>query len=146
VNLKRSERHCGSCSNRCAEGEECVGGVCQGGGCPTGGTPLQEGECHCGVTCGADSTKFACRDNPNGPCVCVETAEGTGFCAFFGFVCSNLVPCTSSSDCPTNYQCAVSLCCDTPVCFPPCSSVTSGVGQSPASRESGLTEVGPRGG
>src|SRR5215217_8274600 len=31
VNLLTNERHCGSCSNRCAEGEECVSGVCQGG-------------------------------------------------------------------------------------------------------------------
>jgi hypothetical protein len=28
VNLKTNERHCGSCFNRCAEGEECVGGTC----------------------------------------------------------------------------------------------------------------------
>jgi hypothetical protein len=27
VNLQRSERHCGSCSNRCPEGSECVDGV-----------------------------------------------------------------------------------------------------------------------
>ncbi len=36
VNLQRNERHCGECFNRCAEGEECVGGECQGGGCPSG--------------------------------------------------------------------------------------------------------------
>jgi Stigma-specific protein, Stig1 len=30
VNLQRSERHCGSCGNRCADGAECVNGMCQG--------------------------------------------------------------------------------------------------------------------
>jgi hypothetical protein len=43
VNLKRNERHCGECFNRCEDGEECVGGVCQGGGCP------ETCCCSCGV-------------------------------------------------------------------------------------------------
>jgi hypothetical protein len=30
VNLRTNERHCGSCSNRCAEGQECVNGECGG--------------------------------------------------------------------------------------------------------------------
>jgi Stigma-specific protein, Stig1 len=41
VNLQTNERHCGSCFNRCAEGQECVGGVCQ---CPSG-TTLCGGNC-----------------------------------------------------------------------------------------------------
>src|SRR5918995_503304 len=38
VNLQKNERHCGRCGHRCAEGQECEGGVCQGG-CPIGTTP-----------------------------------------------------------------------------------------------------------
>jgi hypothetical protein len=29
VNLGTNERHCGSCFNRCLEGQECVAGVCE---------------------------------------------------------------------------------------------------------------------
>ena len=30
VNLKRNERHCGRCFNRCPDGQECVNGGCEG--------------------------------------------------------------------------------------------------------------------
>jgi hypothetical protein len=50
VNLKRNERHCGRCFNRCPEGQECVGGMCQGG-CRSGTTPCGTQCCQTGETC-----------------------------------------------------------------------------------------------
>jgi hypothetical protein len=45
VNLDRNENHCGSCSNRCAEGQECVGGVCAGGCASDGGACSGDTDC-----------------------------------------------------------------------------------------------------
>jgi Stigma-specific protein, Stig1 len=126
VNLQTNERHCGSCGNRCEEGEQCVDGVCQGT-CP--GTPLTEGDCNCAVFCDApDSTLFACQSNPD--CLCTETTEGTGFCSDITGPCEP--PCSSSSDCPSGWKCQVNSCCATPVCGPPCSSSTSAAPASSA--------------
>src|SRR5215216_7629958 len=50
VNLKRNERHCGSCGHRCLGGQECVRGVCQGG-CQSGTTECGTQCCQTGETC-----------------------------------------------------------------------------------------------
>jgi hypothetical protein len=117
VNRETNENHCGSCGNRCDDGEECVGGVC---GCP--GTPLTEGECNCASICpGGIPTLVTCQDNPN--CFCAETTEGTGFCASVTVECDR-PSCSSSSDpsCPSGWKCIVDSCCGTtPICTPPCS-------------------------
>jgi hypothetical protein len=147
VNLKTNERHCGSCSNPCAEGaecvngiclcpdsrpqcgtgtsatccaagQECVDGVCQGS-CPPERT-LTEGDCNCVFVCGDPFPSPAtCQDNPN--CLCWETTEGTGFCGGDGD-CSQT--CTSSDQCPSGWKCVPNTCCGT-VCIAPCSPATS---------------------
>ena len=123
--LEANERHCGSCFNRCAEGEQCVEGDCQGN-CPPEGTPLTEGDCNCGYNCLGDSTPFSCGiDNS---CICSQTTEGTGFCAVLEGSCDTLQTCSSSNECPSGSRCIVNTCCGTPACFPSCSSVTSSVG------------------
>jgi hypothetical protein len=74
VNLKTDERHCGSCSNRCAEGVACVDGVCQGGGgCPSGTTA-------CGTGCVTNCTSGQVLDSSTCTCGCPSgtTACGTG--------------------------------------------------------------------
>jgi Stigma-specific protein, Stig1 len=88
ANLKRNEHHCGSCSNRCDEGEECVEGVCapacvsEGGSCSTtGGTPCCSGTCN--------NNGFCCPDGrvglSNGTCaISCGTIPGTPGCTFCG--------------------------------------------------------------
>jgi len=74
VNLQRNENNCGRCGNRCPEESECVRGECQGS-CPPERT-LTEGECRCAFVCGDPFPSPAtCQDNPN--CLCSETTEGT---------------------------------------------------------------------
>src|SRR5215217_1077485 len=72
VNLQKNEHHCGSCSNRCPEGSECVGGECQ---CPSG-TTLCGGNCvpNCPwgetlnpTTCECEGGLPTC---PEPPCCC----------------------------------------------------------------------------
>ena len=92
LDLKTDERHCGSCSNRCAEGEQCVDGVCQGGGCPgdlltpvDGGPPL----CACAQSCFA-----SCAD-----CLAGTICVSDGFCSSSGppgFNVTCATPCASS--------------------------------------------------
>jgi hypothetical protein len=98
VNLKRNENHCGSCSNRCAEGQECVGGVC------SGGEPICTPSCPSGCECGdrADGTGTVCTDCTTGCDLvtsCEQCSPGT-ICVVevpgnppTGFLCGN--PCQS---------------------------------------------------
>jgi hypothetical protein len=121
VNLKRNENHCGSCSNRCDEGEQCLRGERQGGECP-GGTET-EGDCTCAITCGADGSQFTClEENPN--CKCNLTIEGFGFCAAPGPGFGECpAECSSSDECAEanpGSKCVVSTCCDHPICAAPC--------------------------
>jgi Stigma-specific protein, Stig1 len=48
VNLQTNERHCGSCFNRCEDGQECVEGMC------SGGEPICDPPCPDGCTCSTD--------------------------------------------------------------------------------------------
>jgi hypothetical protein len=125
VNLQTNERHCGSCSNRCPEGQECVGGVCQGS-CPPEKT-LTEGDCNCAFTCGDQfPSPSTCHEQPD--CLCYETTEGSGFCGSAGAPFCDLT-CSSSSDCPSGSKCVVNTCCVEPrVCATPCLVVTSSAG------------------
>lgn len=76
VNLQRNERHCGSCSNRCEEGEECVSGVCQGSCLSNGGSCTAHSQCcsrrrnggTCAEPCPADRILLS-----NGTCATVCT-------------------------------------------------------------------------
>jgi len=69
VNRQINERHCGSCFNRCAEEQECVGGVCQ---CPSGNT-------ECGGACVSDSCPEGQFFNPE-TCACEEGRFGCCLC------------------------------------------------------------------
>jgi hypothetical protein len=137
----------------CAEGQECVEGMCIDTTCPPERI-LTEGDCNCGFICNADFPPFAC-GQPN-DCTCSKTTEGTGFCGGGGGpICEQFVECSSSDECENlfpGWKCAVDTCVNEScgftfvgVCVPPCSPITSSVGQSVASRESSLTEVGPHG-
>jgi hypothetical protein len=77
VNLKTNERHCGSCFNRCEEGQECVDGVC------SGGEPI------CTPSCPPPS--------PTVLCTCTNSVVGAGpTCADFGVT----LIVSSCADCP----------------------------------------------
>jgi Stigma-specific protein, Stig1 len=125
VDLKTNERHCGSCSNRCAEGEECVDGVCQGG-CPSGTTPCggnclpscQQGQaldptsCQCLAIC-TNTTGHPCNtckgEGGNTEiCLCQPTSDGTTSVCHGPFV-----TCVSSCD-----KCGVFNGMNLPVCLP----------------------------
>lgn len=57
----------------------------------------------------------------NGNCACVQTPEGVGFCLGGNPICVSLQPCTSTSDCPPGFGCAINTCCGSQgVCVPPC--------------------------
>ena len=106
VNLKANERHCGSCFNRCAEGQECVEGECQGGGCQSGtqecgamvcqaGDTCVNGQCVAG-TCTQLGTQCGTCTGEGGStefCICERSADGAGrFCR------GPLVTCASCCD------------------------------------------------
>jgi hypothetical protein len=96
VNLKTDERHCGSCSNSCEAGQECVRGVCQGG-CPSGTTT-------CGTECCAEGQECV-----GGVCQC---PSGTTLCG--GNCVSNQCDTGQTFD-PTTCQC-LSACPEQPCC------------------------------
>jgi hypothetical protein len=83
-----------------------------------GGTPLEKGSCHCAFNCGDPASQFVCGSNPN--CLCMQTTEGTGFCASAFGACDAIGTCSSSSQCPRGTKCVIDVCCGTPVCFPVC--------------------------
>jgi hypothetical protein len=65
-----------------------------------------------GKECGTYT--FDC--NPNVPCICSRTAEGSGVCIDSVF-CTNPT-CITSADCGPNEVCIVDTCCPTPICAP----------------------------
>src|SRR5215208_5102449 len=102
VNLQTNERHCGSCSNRCAEEQECVGGVCQGG-CPSG-TTLCSGACVSNVCPqGQVFNNSACQ------CGCTYTAVALcgGNCVRNCFLADQYINCSTcqceGGSCPSGY-------------------------------------------
>jgi hypothetical protein len=118
VNLQSSERHCGSCSNRCPEGSECVDGVCQEG----------EPQCGPGIVCNQSFTQ--CGQETGQDCFCTDRLEG-------GTVCGQDVACGGPS-CTSSDECVQLLgpgaVCQTPdtgccgqVCVPACGMATAAV-------------------
>jgi hypothetical protein len=83
-----------------------------------GGTPLEKGNCHCAASCGDVPTQFTCAGSS--ACICVQTTEGTGFCANGTTACDAIGTCSKSSECPLGSKCVKNICCDTPVCVPVC--------------------------
>jgi len=117
-----------------------------------GGTPLEKGNCHCAweaVTCPPatiepDPNLFTCQNDPT--CFCYKTTEGRGFCGQE----SACLPgtCSSSSECPPGWKCAVNTCCTTTPssgCVPPCGTEEFRAGQDGTSGARGMTPAGPRG-
>jgi hypothetical protein len=107
-------------SNVCDAGEVFNPTTCQCGACSPAGNCFGGGFPECG----------------NG-CVCVQTLEGTGFCAAVTG-CLSLQTCTITADCPTGHACSESTCCAERVCLPPC----AGTGGLAAARGAGPTIVG----
>src|SRR5215217_4641945 len=135
VNLLRNERHCGSCFNRCEEGEECVGGVCQGGGCPSGTTPCGTQCCQTGETC------------VNGTCCPNAQLCGTGTsltCCAEGEECVDGVcgppPPTCTLSCPEGCMCEFRAEDGVQVCVT-CESVAGGCSVVSSCDECGAGEV-----
>jgi hypothetical protein len=106
VNLKTNERHCGSCTNPCAEGTECVNGICL---CPdsrpqcgtgTSATCCAAGqECVDGVCSGGEPicTPSCPPPSPTVLCTCTNSVVGAGpTCADFGVT----LIVSSCADCP----------------------------------------------
>ena len=100
VNLKRNENHCGSCSNRCAEGEQCVGGTCTSGACPPGRVELSNGTC--AISCGTPGSPD-CSGSCTGQCAESYEVRGTGYCYTTG---SSDIPCSADSACPIGEFCS----------------------------------------
>jgi hypothetical protein len=94
VNLKTNERHCGSCFNRCEDGQECVEGMC------SGGEPICDPPCPDGCTCSTDIAGA-------GP-TCIDV---------------DIVPVSSCTECPPAGFPEHTLCDEEaggPVCARPC--------------------------
>ena len=100
-----------------------------------GGTPLERGECKCAFNCDANFSRFECENDPD--CACGETTEGRGVCARINIACLGLPLCSSSGQCPRGYRCIRDTCCDTPTCFPLCSTVAIRSTTSAASGRTG---------
>ena len=139
VNLKRNERHCGTCFNRCAEGDECVDGMCQGGGCPSGTTLCGTECCQTGATCvngtccrnaqvcGTGTTLTCCAEGKecvNGVCGEPTCKPLGGSCIFDRECCSSICAsngtCVSCRDlfgnCTSDTQCCSGLACANGTC------------------------------
>jgi hypothetical protein len=118
VNLQTNERHCGRCFNRCAEGQECVGGGCEGGE-PICDPPCPEGR-RC--TSGCDGCPTFCEPIcPSCPedC-CMDLADGTGTACINCTVGCPVAPNADCSQCPTGTICVlVPFSEDAPVCCQP---------------------------
>jgi hypothetical protein len=102
VNLERNENHCGSCSNRCAEGQECMEGVC-GGGEPICNPPCPEGReclevepgatvCYpiCTPSCTPGTACYANQDGTTTFCVCGfgQCTDDCSVCSSIGLTCA----------------------------------------------------------
>jgi hypothetical protein len=109
VNLKRNERHCGACFNRCLERSECAGGVCRGG-CPSGRTLCDDG--------------FCTPNCPSGLTLNTSTCQCEGECPTGQVLCSLQGVCVSNT-CPPNQTYDPYFCeCECPegdeTCCPDC--------------------------
>jgi hypothetical protein len=92
VNLQTNERHCGSCFNRCAEGEQCVNGVC------SGGEPICDPPCTQGRECveGAPGFTFCQPICPSCACSCFDLPDGSGGACV---ACNGGCPFAPNNDC-----------------------------------------------
>ncbi len=111
-NRRSDPSNCGRCGNVCLTGEVCQKGACR---CPNGVT--------CGATCttclnpvpcGSEGEGFGC----NSP-LCFTTTEGNNTCSDADVV-SEIIPCTSSDQCPSGYICAVGTCAAGSICLRVC--------------------------
>jgi hypothetical protein len=86
--------------------------------CPDCVAAGQPRDVHC-----IQSEQFPCGEEPTGnPCACLRTTENTCFCHSC-HRCPGLTICTSSSQCPAGWQCAISCCSQADNefrCLPPC--------------------------
>lgn len=89
----------------------------------------QSCDCCASEPCAESCAGGACGNLPscaaNDPdCLCFTTPEGSGACIPGSTPCAGLKTCSSSSQCPPGYGCAVTSCCGNfGVCGPLCSDV-----------------------
>ena len=119
---------------RCKNGTQCCSGNCvdRTCSCDLGGI---------GTSC-ETGFLFGCQNSDN--CFCMNTTEGTTFCAQSLDICDpgEATVCTRSQDCPPGWACAAT-CCNpdletTPICNAPCGTVVgAGAASSGNQRMSG---------
>jgi hypothetical protein len=103
VNLQRNERHCGRCGNRCAEGEQCVGGMCTPT-CAQNGATCTEGTQCCSGICDSSGFCFPPTGQNRVSCGCLDASGGN----------SLEIPLGCFSECPQFESFFLPVC--TPVC------------------------------
>src|SRR5215218_5421273 len=120
VNLQTNERHCGSCGNRCDEGEQCVGGACT----PTCGA--NGDSCTEGTQCCSGN----CVNAPTGTCACkmYSSACNNSECCS-GFCNQNVVECECQDGFMYPSLCTMAACGDTTALNQFCNSYCSSVGR-----------------
>jgi hypothetical protein len=119
------QKYLGICPTSCGPCEAICGDI-NGDGSTTPGDALCIFQEYLGIGCeycetGGECEPQACGTytvdcNPNVPCICFKTAEGTGAC-IDDFWCDNPT-CSSSADCGVGQVCAIDTCCGVPMCAP----------------------------
>jgi hypothetical protein len=127
VNLQTNERHCGSCGNRCDEGEQCVRGECT----PTCGAN--------GATCteGTQCCSGNCVNAPTGTCACKTYSSDctknseccSGYCNQFGICDQNVVECACQDGFMKPGLCTMAACGDTTALNQLCNSFCLSAGR-----------------
>ncbi|KAF2793880.1 hypothetical protein K505DRAFT_337428 [Melanomma pulvis-pyrius CBS 109.77] len=97
--LENDVQNCGSCGNRCSEGNFCTNGVCT--------SPPCDSTCLNQRACGPAESTCICGTETGGAGICFE---GSGFCNDFD-------SCTSTEDCVLGFVCVPTTCCGRGKCL-----------------------------
>ena len=130
--------NCGSCGNRCVNGQTCSNGTCSGG-FSVGSPCTTEAQCPSGFACGASSAGW-----PSGYCsrACTQNSDcgSNGTCVNLGDETSPVLRCLRNctpsglmGDCRPGYICiALQGAGAAGGCFPSCIGNISGFCESPS--------------
>ena len=123
VNLQANERHCGSCFNRCAEGEQCVSGACTPTCAQNGATCTEGTQCCSGNCVNAPTGTCACKTYSSD---CTNNSECcSGYCNQFGICDQNVVECACQDGFMYRSLCTMAACGDTTALNQFCNSFCS---------------------
>jgi hypothetical protein len=123
VNLNRNENHCGTCSNRCDEGEQCMEGVCQGA-CPPDTQICGASCCTADELCWSDGDigqiAICCSTDPF--CGGILTVAGEQVCVELAVLddCAARPTCNTDAECSSGEVCGATFCDPQYRCLPPC--------------------------